>query len=108
MFRKIFLSFYKIAHYPNTGVVLSTASVAESHESSRYRSGIFSHQFLSALWGSSTAANQNNDGGKKPADGYPSGQDSTFEKDGTSSDLCNGAICPTGYECSEGVCIKKN
>lgn len=47
-----FLARESLERYPNTGVVLSTASMAETHEWSRYRSGIFSHQLLSALWGS--------------------------------------------------------
>ncbi len=46
-----FLERESLVHYPNTGVVLSTASEAETHEWSQYRSGIFSHQLLSALWG---------------------------------------------------------
>jgi hypothetical protein len=46
-----FLAAETLDRYPNTGVVLSTASMAESHEWSRYQSGIFSHQLLSALWG---------------------------------------------------------
>jgi len=46
-----FLERESLERYPNTGVVLSTASMAETHEWSRYRSGIFSHQLLSALWG---------------------------------------------------------
>ncbi len=61
-FRQAMRSFLKkgsLKHYPNTGVILSTASAADSHEWSRYRSGIFSHQLLSALWG---AADVNNDG----------------------------------------------
>ncbi len=54
-----FLARESLDQYPNTGVVLSTASAAESHEWARYRSGIFSHQLLSALWGS---ADVNGDG----------------------------------------------
>ena len=46
-----FLAQETLDAHPNTGVVLSTASMAETHEWSRYRSGIFSHQLLSALWG---------------------------------------------------------
>ena len=54
-----FLKRESLRNYPNTGVILSTASAAESHEWSKYRSGIFSHQLLSALWG---AADVNNNG----------------------------------------------
>jgi hypothetical protein len=54
-----FLASESLDRYPNTGVVLSTASSGETHEWSRYRSGIFSHQLLSALWG---AADVDNDG----------------------------------------------
>jgi hypothetical protein len=37
--------------HPNTGVVLSTASVAEVHEWGRIEAGIFSHELRSALTG---------------------------------------------------------
>jgi hypothetical protein len=46
-----FLTQESLDRYPNTGVVLSTATAAESHEWARYRSGIFSHQLLSGLLG---------------------------------------------------------
>ncbi|MCA9664537.1 MAG: caspase family protein [Myxococcales bacterium] len=46
-----FLSRESLARYPNTGVVLSTTTKAETHEWSRYHSGIFSHQLRSALLG---------------------------------------------------------
>ena len=54
-----FLEGDNLKNYPNTGVILSTASAVESHEWSRYQSGIFSHQLLSALWG---AADVDGDG----------------------------------------------
>ena len=47
-----FLAAESLSRHPNTGVLLSTATMAETHEWSRYRSGIFSHQVLSALYGS--------------------------------------------------------
>ncbi len=46
-----FLEAESLEHYPNTGVVLSTASEADSHEWSRFKSGVFSHELLSALLG---------------------------------------------------------
>jgi len=54
-----FLASESLSRHPNTGVLLSTATMAETHEWSRYRSGIFSHQVLSALYGS---ADVNGDG----------------------------------------------
>jgi hypothetical protein len=48
---RAFLARESLDRFPNTGVVLSTASMGETHEWSRYQSGIFSHELLSALWG---------------------------------------------------------
>lgn len=45
--------------YPNTGVLLSTSSDVETHEWSRIRGGVFSHEVLSALSG---AADVDSDG----------------------------------------------
>jgi hypothetical protein len=47
------------ADLPNTGFVLSTASERDSHEWTRYRGGILSHELRSALRG---AADANTDG----------------------------------------------
>ncbi|MEQ9501409.1 MAG: caspase family protein [Deltaproteobacteria bacterium] len=41
--------------FPNTGFLLSTSSDADSHEWSRYRGGIFSHEVRSALRGAADA-----------------------------------------------------
>ncbi|KFA91216.1 caspase family protein [Archangium violaceum] len=49
----------ELARYPNVGAVLSTTREQESHEWSAIRSGVFSHQVLSALSG---AADVNADG----------------------------------------------
>ncbi len=50
---------HSAARYPNTGVVVSTSSAAESHEWSVYRGGVFSQEVRSALSG---AADVNADG----------------------------------------------
>jgi len=47
-----------LSRYPNTGVILSTSSEAETHEWSLYQGGVFSHQIRSALLG---AADTNED-----------------------------------------------
>lgn len=49
----------ELTRYPNVGAVLSTTREQESHEWSAIRSGVFSHQVLSALAG---AADVNADG----------------------------------------------
>jgi hypothetical protein len=49
----------ELARYPHVGAVLSTTREQESHEWSAIRSGVFSHQVLSALAG---AADVNADG----------------------------------------------
>ncbi len=49
----------ELARYPHVGAVLSTSREQESHEWSAIRSGVFSHQVLSALAG---AADVNADG----------------------------------------------
>ncbi|MCY1073523.1 caspase family protein [Archangium lansingense] len=49
----------ELARYPHVGAVLSTTREQESHEWSAIRSGVFSHQVLSALSG---AADVNADG----------------------------------------------
>jgi hypothetical protein len=54
-----FLAAESLARYPTTGVIVSTASAAETHEWSAYRSGVFSHELLSALAG---AADVDGDG----------------------------------------------
>ncbi len=54
-----FLEREELAQYPNTGVLLSTSSEAETHEWSAYRAGVFSHMVRSALSG---AADVNGDG----------------------------------------------
>lgn len=54
-----FLRNERIERYPNTGVLLATATSAETHEWSRIESGLFSHQIRSALTG---AADVSNDG----------------------------------------------
>ncbi|MFT7580722.1 MAG: hypothetical protein ACI9MR_002395 [Myxococcota bacterium] len=46
-----FLERESLGRYPNTGVILSTASEQEVHEWTQYRSGVFSHQLLSAMAG---------------------------------------------------------
>jgi hypothetical protein len=56
---RAFLKREDLARYPNTGVVLSTSSEAESHEWSAYRAGVFSHMVRSAMAG---AADVNGDG----------------------------------------------
>jgi hypothetical protein len=54
-----FLAEEDLARYPNTGLLLSTASAKESHEWSAFGAGVFSHQLRSALAG---AADVNGDG----------------------------------------------
>lgn len=56
---KNFFSGYDLSSYPNTGVILSTSSEADSHEWSRIQSGVFSHELLSGMIG---AADVNEDG----------------------------------------------
>ncbi|MBI5477845.1 MAG: caspase family protein [Deltaproteobacteria bacterium] len=46
-----FLTRASLERYPTTGVILSTATAAESHEWAKYRSGVFSHEVISALLG---------------------------------------------------------
>ncbi|MFY0583397.1 hypothetical protein ACN28S_62035 [Cystobacter fuscus] len=53
------LAMRELARYPHVGAVLSTSREQESHEWSAIRSGVFSHQVLSALAG---AADVNADG----------------------------------------------
>ncbi|EPX58005.1 hypothetical protein D187_004539 [Cystobacter fuscus DSM 2262] len=53
------LAMRELARYPHVGAVLSTSREQESHEWSAIRSGVFSHQVLSALSG---AADVNADG----------------------------------------------
>jgi hypothetical protein len=48
-----------LERYPNTGVLVSTAGMKESHEWSRYGAGVFSYEVRSALVG---AADINGDG----------------------------------------------
>jgi len=52
---KAFLAKEELERYPNTGVLLSTASESETHEWKRYRGGIFSHEVRSALSGAADA-----------------------------------------------------
>jgi hypothetical protein len=54
-----FLRAEDLRQYPNTGVILAASSESETHEWSRFESGIFSHELRSALLG---AADVNNDG----------------------------------------------
>ncbi len=54
-----FLRNESIGRYPNTGVLLATASSTETHEWSRIEAGLFSHQVRSALAG---AADVSRDG----------------------------------------------
>ena len=56
---RAFLKREDLSRYPNTGVLLSTSSEAESHEWSAYRAGVFSHMVRSAIAG---AADVNGDG----------------------------------------------
>ncbi|HSI04878.1 MAG TPA: hypothetical protein VLC93_10390, partial [Myxococcota bacterium] len=48
-----------LERYPNTGVLVSTAGIKETHEWSRYGAGVFSYEVRSALLG---AADVNGDG----------------------------------------------
>ncbi len=48
-----------LERYPNTGVLVSTAGIKETHEWSRYGAGVFSYEVRSALVG---AADVNGDG----------------------------------------------
>ncbi|MEK7703828.1 MAG: caspase family protein [Myxococcota bacterium] len=52
---KSFVSRSKLGAYPNTGVLLSTASASEVHEWGRIEAGIFSHELRSALAGAADA-----------------------------------------------------
>ncbi|HEY3357975.1 MAG TPA: caspase family protein [Polyangia bacterium] len=54
-----FLAAESLTRYPGTGVIVSTNSAAETHEWGAWRSGLFSHQLLSALAG---AADVDGDG----------------------------------------------
>lgn len=56
---RAFLEAEKLARYPRAGVVLATSGDQETHEWSRYRGGILSHELRSALSG---AADVNGDG----------------------------------------------
>ncbi len=57
---KEFLRSEELNRYPNTGVILAASSTSETHEWSRWESGIFSHELRSALLG---AADVDGDGG---------------------------------------------
>ena len=46
-----FLNREELQRYPNTGVIVSTSQAKETHEWSRFMSGIFSHQVRSAMAG---------------------------------------------------------
>jgi len=46
-----FLRKEDLASYPNTGVILAASSESETHEWSRWQSGIFTHELVSALLG---------------------------------------------------------
>jgi len=52
---KAFLAKEELERYPNTGVLLSTASESETHEWKRFSGGIFSHEVRSALSGAADA-----------------------------------------------------
>ena len=54
-----FLSREQLAEHPNTGVIVSTSQAQETHEWSRFMSGIFSHEVRSAMAG---AADVDGDG----------------------------------------------
>jgi hypothetical protein len=51
-----FFSDQDLSGHPNTGVLLSTTTEAETHEWSRYQGGIFSHEVRSALLGAADAS----------------------------------------------------
>ncbi len=55
-----FLNRQTLSKFPNTGAILSTASLAETHEWSEIRAGVFSHAVRSALLGGADA----NDNGR--------------------------------------------
>ncbi len=50
-----FLDRQTLARFPSTGAILSTASIAESHEWSEIKGGVFSHQVRSAILGAADA-----------------------------------------------------
>ncbi|MFO0727266.1 MAG: caspase family protein [Myxococcota bacterium] len=50
-----FLDRQTLARFPTTGAILSTASMAESHEWSEIKGGVFSHQVRSAILGAADA-----------------------------------------------------
>jgi hypothetical protein len=52
---KAYLAHEELSAYPNTGVFLSTAAKAKSHEWAEYDGGIFSHQIRSGLSGAADA-----------------------------------------------------
>ena len=54
-----FVEEHALDRYPRVGVVLSTSGAGATHEWSRYRGGVFSHEVRSALTG---AADANEDG----------------------------------------------
>jgi hypothetical protein len=54
-----FVEAHALDRYPRVGVVLSTSGAGATHEWSRYRGGVFSHEVRSALTG---AADANEDG----------------------------------------------
>jgi hypothetical protein len=54
-----YLSERQLAQFPNTGVTLATSADQQTHEWSRYRGGVFTHQLLSGLRG---GADLNGDG----------------------------------------------
>ncbi len=56
---KQFMATEELRSYPNTGIILAASSESETHEWSRWKSGIFSHELRSALLG---AADINADG----------------------------------------------
>ncbi|NOZ86895.1 MAG: PEGA domain-containing protein [Deltaproteobacteria bacterium] len=56
---KDFMRNEDLEHYPNVGVILAASSESETHEWSKWESGIFSHELRSAMLG---AADVNRDG----------------------------------------------
>jgi len=50
-----FLDRQTLARFPTTGAILSTASLAETHEWSEIKGGVFSHQVRSAILGAADA-----------------------------------------------------
>jgi hypothetical protein len=56
---RAFLAEEQLEHYPRAGVIVATSGDQETHEWSRYRGGVLSHELRSALAG---AADVNGDG----------------------------------------------